>query len=225
MLTQQLKHMKIPHLLAGAAMVLALQSCQSEQKKENSNLETNKSDSLADSLAKTKASSPDALLTDDVKTFILPAAIGGMMEVEAGNLVLQKSGNPEVKAFAAQMVKDHTQANKELEPIAKAKGVTIPTMLPEAQGKHLVQMQTLSGRSLDVHYITMMIKDHASTVALFEQASRYNDPAVTAFVTKTLPVIKGHYQTALKLGKSLNITNVNNGDDFPNVRPDTMAKK
>lgn len=216
--------MKIPHLLAGAAMVLALQSCQNQEKKDKENLETAKSDSLADSIQRTKATTPDALLTDDVKTFILPAAIGGMMEVEAANLVLQKSGNADVKAFAAQMVKDHTQANKELAPIAAAKGVNIPTMLPEQQGKHLVQMQTLAGRSLDVHYITMMITDHASTVALFEQASRYNDQAIQQFVAKTLPIIKAHYQTALKLGKSLNISNMNNGDDMPNVRPDTMSK-
>lgn len=201
-----------------------LSACQNQEKKENLNVETEKSAALADTLQREKANTPDALLTDNDESFILPAAIGGMMEVEAGNLVLQKSGNKAVKAFAALMVKDHSKANTELEAIAKAKGIALPKTLPEVQMKHIVQMQELSGRSLDVHYITMMIKDHASTVAMFTAATKYPDPALKQFIAKTLPVIKSHDQQAVKLGKDLNISNMNNGDDMPNVRPDTLKK-
>lgn len=203
-------------------VILGLSACQNQEKKDIAGVETAKSDSLADSLQRIKANTPDAKLTDQENSFILPAAIGGMMEVEAGNLVLQKSGNKAVKAFAALMVKDHSKANAELEGIAKSKGIEIPKSLPEEQMKHMTQMQELAGRSLDVHYITMMIKDHAGTVALFAQATKYPDPALKAFISNTLPIIKGHYQMAAKLGKDLNISNMNNGDDMPNVRPDTI---
>lgn len=216
--------MKTTYFFFLMTAVFGLSSCQNQEKKENSALETKKSDSLADSIQREKANTPDALLTDNDKSFILPAAIGGMMEVEAGNLVLQKSGDKAVKAFAALMVKDHSKANLELEKIAKAKGIELPKTMPEEQMKHMSQMQELAGRSLDVHYITMMIKDHAATVAMFTGALKYPDTALKTFISNTLPVIKGHYQQAVKLGKALNISNMNNGDDFPNVRPDTLKK-
>ena len=91
-----------------------------------------------------------------------------MMEVEAANVILLKSGNKAVKEFAALMVKDHTKANKDLATVAQGKGIAIPTALPEEMANHIKKMQELSGRSLDVHYITMMVNDHANTVALFE---------------------------------------------------------
>jgi putative membrane protein len=47
-----------------------------------------------------------------------------MGEIAAGNLMIQKSSNASVKAFATRMVKDHTYANKKLEEIAKAKGLS-----------------------------------------------------------------------------------------------------
>jgi putative membrane protein len=217
--------MKIQHYLYFATLVVGLQACQNtEGKKGNDQDSLTATDSLAGSPAVGPGNAADAVLTDDEKTFIVPAAIGGMMEVETANLILQKSDNKAVKEFAAMMVKDHTKANQELAVVAKDKSIGLPTALPAEQTNHIAKMKELTGRSLDVSYVTMMIDDHANTVALFENAARYQDPALKNFVVKTLPVLQMHNKMAVKLGKDLNITNANNGDDFPNVRPDTVKK-
>ena len=60
--------------------------------------------------------------------FIFQAASGGWGEVLAGQLAPQRSSNPAVLQAAAMMVADHTQANRELTPLATARGVTAPTI-------------------------------------------------------------------------------------------------
>jgi hypothetical protein len=47
------------------------------------------------------------------------AASGGWGEVVAGQLAPQRSGNPAVLQAASMMVADHTQANRELAPLAR----------------------------------------------------------------------------------------------------------
>lgn len=217
--------MKIYHFLYFATVVIGLQACQSsEGKKGNDQDSVTATDSLAGNAPAEPGNTADAVLTDDEKTFVIPVAISGMMEIETANLILQKSANKAVKEFASNMLADHTKANQELAVLAKDKKIAIPTALPAEQMKHLAKMKELTGRSLDVSYVTMMIDDHANAVALFKNASRYQDPALKGFVSNRLPILQVHSIVATKLGKDLNITNAGNGDDFPNVRPDTVKK-
>jgi putative membrane protein len=46
--------------------------------------------------------------------FIRKASEGGLKEVEAGKLASEKASNAEVRAFAKQMVDDHSKSNAEL---------------------------------------------------------------------------------------------------------------
>jgi len=216
--------MKTYHFFYALTIIASLQACQSSDRKNRDDAATTAADSLGDTTQRAQTYTADVALTGDEKTFILPVVSGGMMEVEAGNLILQKSGNKAVKEFAAMMVKDHTKANHDLELIAKSKGIALPAVLPEPQMKHMEKMKELSGRSLDVHYVTMMIDDHANTEALFGQASRYTDQDLKRFILNTLPIIQMHHKKAVQLGKDLNISNANNGDDMPNIRPDTNQR-
>src|ERR1700730_8389759 len=61
----------------------------------------------------TPASSISDTLSQEDKTFVREAAIGGMAEVELSKIA-QKSENADVKSFADRMVRDHTAANEQL---------------------------------------------------------------------------------------------------------------
>lgn len=133
------------------------------------------------------------------QAFMIKAAIGGMMEVEAGKIAQEKASKASVKAFAAKMVTDHIQAGDELKALAASKNVALPTALPEADQKHLDAMKSMSGTAFDKHYMSMMVNDHGKTIDLFEQATMSTVPEVKSWAEKTLPVIKGHNEMAGKI--------------------------
>jgi len=129
-------------------------------------------------------------------TFVEHAAQTGMAEVQLAKLAMQKSSNNEVKQFAQRMVQDHTQANQELESLAKSKGINVPTKL---DAKHEAMVKTLSAKSgdaFDAAYAEHMAKGHAKAVALFQSAAKSSDADLAAFAQKTLPTLEEHKQLA-----------------------------
>lgn len=208
------------------AMTLAgLQSCQNANRNNRDEAATAKRDTISDSTSRAQAYTADVDLNGDEKSFILNAATAGMMEVEAGKIAVTNTHNTKVKNFASMMVKDHTKANKDLTAVAKGKGLALPSVLPDKQMKDLATLKSLTGRSFDTQYITMMINDHADAEALFGHATGYKNEALKNFILNTLPVIQQHHKMIVKLGKEFNISNVNNGDDIGNVNPAIPKQK
>lgn len=76
----------------------------------------------------------------------------------------------------------------------------LPTELSAEHKAMKSKLSKLSGAEFDRQYMQAMVKDHAKSVQLFEkQANSYDDPALQGFASKTLPIIKQHYQMAQKL--------------------------
>lgn len=138
----------------------------------------------------------------DESTFMKTAALGGMMEVELGKLA-QKSANPQVKAFAAQMVADHTKANNELKALALKKEILLPAEYPAEEKAHIEMMKKMTGTAFDKHYIAMMVSDHDQTVALFKGGINSQTKEVRDFAKKTLPVIMEHDKKAKEIQATL----------------------
>jgi putative membrane protein len=135
--------------------------------------------------------------TPDDKEFVSKAGMGGLAEVQMGNLALQKAQSADVKAFGQRMVTDHSKANAELAQLATAKGLALPT---EVAGEHQAAMQhlqSLSGAEFDKAYMTHMVEDHEKDVAEFDKASTSaSDAEIKAFAGKTLPVLREHLALA-----------------------------
>ena len=132
---------------------------------------------------------------DDDKEFMTKVAQGGLMEVKLGELAAKKAQNPEVKAFAEQMVKDHGQANEELKSLANEKNFKLPTEITEDQQETYDELAKLSGKEFDEKYVETMLEDHEEDVELFEdQAEESEDAQVKSFAEKTGKIIKSHYE-------------------------------
>lgn len=58
--------------------------------------------------------------------FVDNAAAGGIAEIETSRTALEKSQSADIKAFANQMITDHSKANDELAAIAKANDIEVP---------------------------------------------------------------------------------------------------
>lgn len=211
--------------LLPVCLLIGLQSCGNADRNGRDEAANEIVDSLSDTTQRAKAMNADVDMNGDAKVFTLSAATGGMMEVEVAGLALKKSKNKTVKDFATRMLKDHGLANTELKGIAETKGLQLAQTLPAEMAGHLAKLDGLEDRAFDVQYMRMMINDHEKTVQLFTEGSRLADPELRAFAVKTLPLIQQHYQSAVKTGKSINISNANNGDDLLGISPAKVEKK
>src|SRR3954452_24050629 len=97
------------------------------------------------------------------------AAAGGLAEVAAGNLAQQRALSPNVRAFGAQMVNDHTMVNNRLMAIASQEGMTPPTAPDEAHVVAAARLQQLSGDQFDSTYMQQQLQDHEKTIQVFQQ--------------------------------------------------------
>ena len=138
------------------------------------------------------------------KEFVTKAGGGGLAEVQMGNLALQKASSAEVKSFAQRMVTDHSKANEELQQLATAKGVALPTDLDPDPKAALDHLSSLNNAEFDKAYMQHMVEDHQKDVAEFEKASTSAyDSDLKAWAAKTLPTLKEHLQLAQSVSSKL----------------------
>jgi putative membrane protein len=157
--------------------------------------------------AQTAASAPDnadnmmhkapGTLSNSDRKFVQEAAIGGMAEVEMGNLAQKNASSDAVKQFGQKMVSDHTKANDDLKQVASSKGVQVPAALDHKNQRALDQLSKKSGADFDKAYMSQMVDDHKKDVAEFKKESNAaKDPDVKNFATQTLPTLREHLQLA-----------------------------
>ncbi|MGZ8919641.1 MAG: DUF4142 domain-containing protein [Limisphaerales bacterium] len=143
-----------------------------------------------------------------VEKFIQKAMASGKMEVQMGQLGQQQAQNPEVKALADAIVRDHTAANQKLQQIASTKSITQDQHGADHQ-KHQPQMDKLKGQTgaeFDKEYVRMALKHHKKDIQEFEKAqSQLNDSEVKAFITATLPKLRQHQQMAQAVAKTVGV--------------------
>jgi putative membrane protein len=129
--------------------------------------------------------------------FMTQAAQSNMAEIALSQLALQRANSNEVKQYAQQMIRDHSQANARLAQLAQQKRVTLPTQLDAKHQAIMAQLEQLSGERFDQEYMRVMEQDHAQATALFQNGARQaQDRDVKAFASTTLPKIQGHLQMA-----------------------------
>lgn len=201
---------KLPLSIAGFILMAAISSCSNDSGTTNTSTSDNTTVQKTDSTAanttpdnNTSSTSNKTPLGKGDSVFVMKAAMGGMMEVEAGNIAQQNAQNDRVKNFAGMMVNDHGKANQELMSFASGRGLTIPTTLPKDMQSHLDAMKKMKGKAFDTHYMNMMVSDHKKTVADFEkQANSGADAELKSWVNKTLPALKTHLDSANAISKA-----------------------
>lgn len=141
---------------------------------------------------------PGKSLSAHDQKFVKEAAIGGMYEVQAGQIAAQKATSAEVKQMAQHIVADHKQGNAKLMSIAQAKGIQdLPTELDVKHQKKLDHLNKLSGAQFDREYSKMMVSDHKEDIKAFEkEAKDGSDADLKQFASTTLPTLNQHLSMA-----------------------------
>ena len=134
--------------------------------------------------------------------FVAKASAAGMAEVQSGQVAVQKAGSSQVRTYGQMMVDDHGKANKELETLAKSKGLQLAPGPTDAQKASLDKLKGRTGADFDASYAHQRVLDHEDAVSLFTQASKLQDAALAGFASKTLPALQHHLEEARKLEKA-----------------------
>jgi putative membrane protein len=131
----------------------------------------------------------------DPAEFGAMASIANLFELESSTLAKERAIGEEVKAFADQMIADHTKAAQDMAPAAEAEGVTPATELDDRHQQILDDLAGLEGEEFDAAYIQAQTQAHDEAVALFEGYSTNGaDGPLKEFATATLPTLKQHQE-------------------------------
>jgi putative membrane protein len=143
-------------------------------------------------------------MTPEDKEFVSKAGMGGLFEVQAGQLALSKGASADVRAFAQRMVTDHGKANAELAQLAVTKGLALPTELGGTHESAFEHLDGLSGAEFDKAYMQHMVEDHNKDVAEFERvATVAGDADLKGWAGKTLPTLQQHQAQAKEISSKL----------------------
>jgi putative membrane protein len=142
----------------------------------------------------------DSLSHSDA-SFLKNAAEGGLYEIQAGKIALDKATDPQVKAFAQKLIDDHTKANDELSQLATSKGLKLPTSPSLTEQAKLKTLEHWSQSGFDEHFAKGVgVSEHEDDVKTFQKEStEAKDADVKAFAAKTLPTLQEHLATARQL--------------------------
>ena len=126
-------------------------------------------------------------------------------DIDAGKLAESKTHSKDVKAFAQQMVTDHTKMNNELHTLATQKNVNLPADMDQEHQQAMQKVASKQGADLDKAYVRAMVKHHSDALGAFQDAANdATDADVKAFAARNVPVLQEHLRMALNLDKSIN---------------------
>jgi putative membrane protein len=147
-------------------------------------------------------------LTDGEIAAFLAAA--NKAEIDASTLVKSKAKNPEVKKFAAQMIKDHGAADKKAKAVFGKAGVTpqdgeASRAVTSSASEAIEKLKGLNGAELDRAYIDSQVAMHQQVLDAIDQTLMPNvaNADLKAFMTEVRPKIQGHLDHAKQLQTKL----------------------
>jgi putative membrane protein len=143
---------------------------------------------------------PGPALSQTDMVFLEQAALGGIADVQFGQLAAAQAARPNVRQFATQLVSDRTKVNGTLATLAQSKGVALPEQIDPAHGQILDRLQRERGAVFDHDYLRSQISDHEAAQALYQrEANEGTDPDLRAFAAQDVPNIERHLQEARAL--------------------------
>lgn len=135
---------------------------------------------------------------DDRKTLQKLARIN-QREVSHSRLASENATDPQVRAFAAEMVREHEQAAQELALLTARKGATQDASDLDAASEERTELARKTGRDFDEAYVKAIKKSHSDHIDALEKASRSDDAELAAFANRMLPKVRDHHERSKNL--------------------------
>jgi putative membrane protein len=140
---------------------------------------------------------PVAPLADRDSQFLAAQLEAGLAEITLAELAKEKATRNSVRAFAEQMVADHTVMHDQLTAIARRKGITAPATADTAQEQARRTLNGLSGNDFDSAYMQMEVRARDNALKEFlAQSQQGSDSDLRFFAQQYKPMIEHHADLA-----------------------------
>ena len=139
--------------------------------------------------------------------FLESANQGSVDEIDLAQLVLKKSSNDDVKAFAQRMITDHGKLLDDMKPYDNEAGLKIPEHPDASAEATKLKLDILTGAAFDKAYIKAMVADHHKDLEGFiNEAKTTGYPAFHDAVEQGATVVREHLKMIDDLAKKNGLT-------------------
>lgn len=156
--------------------------------------------STSPALSAATGSQPGQTLNQSDRAFLRRANATNLAEIKLGKLAASESTNSAAKAFANQMITDHTAADQKLQAIARDQSLVLEASTSAAQKETYETLKGLLGDTFDHAYARAAIENQRAAIRLFTAEEQVGvDPALRAYAAQMLPTLRAHLFLAMKL--------------------------
>ena len=131
--------------------------------------------------------------------FLVEMADARLLGAAQGRVAADRASSPEVRAYAAKMVREQAVLLEEIRALAAAQAAVLPDRVSDAKSARLEQLRECKGRKLDEAFLSMICTDRARDVEAFRQASELHHLPVRNHARERLPLIEDHLAEARAL--------------------------
>ena len=139
----------------------------------------------------------DAIRKEAEPMFAKHAAADNEFEIQLAQYVDQQSQNQPVKELAQTMIRDHQQAQQQLEQIARGMNVELSNNLEPWQQAKLDAVRQMHGDHLDRAFAFGEVGDHHTDILMFQyEAEHGQNQQLKDFAQQTIPTLEKHLRLA-----------------------------
>ena len=148
---------------------------------------------------------PDAELpgATTARGLVMRLALSDLYEIQSSELAIERARNPQVRAYAETLIRDHRRLSNESMSAAAAQQVDVtPPSQPDQRRRELLQELRNAG-DFDAEYLEQQVEAHNNTLNLLRDFARNGDnETFKAWAGRAAPMIENHLQMAQALQKS-----------------------
>lgn len=148
---------------------------------------------------------PMAAATQQALPYLFYAGAGDIFEITSSMILLNKSSNPQVRAYASMLIDHHTRTTNLALADAKAVGVMPPPpeMSPTQKGM-IGALHAATPAAIDRLYLQQQVPAHQQALALQSGYARNGDaPTLRQTAQGAVSIVQAHLTQAQQLIRSV----------------------
>lgn len=143
-------------------------------------------------------------MEDDIR-FAAEVASASLLQVQLGEMALERAVSPEVKALAQRIVSDHRRITEDLKAVAAQRKIALPDVPGKDHQSAIDKVSSQSGIAFDLAYMNQMVDLHKDLVKQYQNAAEEGaDINIRTYASKQLPLLRQHQQMAEDLEEKIN---------------------